>query len=283
MSTLKKLEKNREERPRDELEGALLPPGPAPAPISLNDPLLQPPSAVAVPIASTTDAASAAAATSSISTIPAAASPLEATIADTSIPTVAAIPVVAAVPVDNQYSRSSYPSQDAQEQEKVEKEIKANRGVAAAAAAASSASASDMIGSAPYLPAYDEGFEQGNRDYAESAEMFNANLNGKINKNEEMTDIHRAKQKISAKTYNEKEAIREANEEAKRRNRSGVQIRQDNWFRYEDTKPAYKEGDADNDTYVKKKGGGYEVNEYEVSEYDTKEYETTEYKSVYED
>lgn len=274
MSTLKKPERETVERPRDELEGALLPPGPAPAPIPMNDPLRQPPSAVAVPISST-DVASAAAATSS--TTAAAAASLAATIAD--IPTVAAVPVVAAVPFDNcQYS--SYPSQDAEEKEKLEKEKDSNRGTFGEAAAAAG-DASDTVASAPYFPAYDEGFEQGNRDYAESAEMYHANLNGKKSANEEMTDIHRAKQKISAKTYNEREAIREANEEAKRRNRSGVQIKEDKWFKYEDTKPA--EGDADNDTYLKKKGGGYEVNEYEVSEYETKEYETTEYKSVYDD
>ena len=224
--------------------------------------------------------ASAAAATSSTTAATATtAAALEATIAD--IPTVAAVPVVAVVPVDNcQYS--PYSSQDVEEKEKLEKEKESNRGTLEATAAAAG-DASDTVASAPYLPAYDEGFELGNRDYAESAEIYYANLNGKKSANEEMTDIHRAKQKISSKTYNEREAIREANEEAKRRNRSGVQIKEDKWFKYEDTKPAYKEGDADNDTYVKKKGGGYEVNEYEVSEYETKEYETTEYKSVYDD
>ena len=277
MSTMKKPARETVERPRDELEGALLPPGPAPAPIPMNDPLREMPSATAVPISST-DAASATAATSS-TTAAVASDPMEATIAD--IPTVAAVPVVAEVPVDNcQYS--SYPSQDAEEKDKLEKEKESNRG-AGAAAAASASDALDTIASAPYLPTYDEGFEQENRDYAESAEMYHANLNGKKSANEEMTDIHRANQKISAKTYNEREAIREANEEAKRRNQSGVQIKEDTWFKFEDTKPAYKEGDADNDTYVKKKGGGYEVNEYEVSEYETKEYETTEYKSVYDD
>jgi hypothetical protein len=115
--------------------------------------------------------------------------------------------------------------------------------------------------------------------------MFHANLNGKKNANEEMSDIHRAKQKISTKTYNEKEAIREAAEEAKRRNRSGVQIKEDKWFQCKDTKPAYNEGNPDDDKYAKKKGGGYEVNEYkstyEENEYETKDYETSEYKSVY--
>ena len=276
MSTLKKPERETAERPRDELEGALLPPGPAPAPIPMNDPLRQPPSAVAVPVSSTDMASSAAAASSSITA--AAGSAIEATIAD--IPTVEAVPVVAAVPVDNNLQCSSYPSQDAEEKEKLEKEKEANRGTLEAAAASHT---SDTTASAPYLAAYDEGFEQGNRDYAESAVIYNANLNGKKSANEEMTDIHRAKQKISTKIFNEKEAIREANEEAKRRNRSGVQIKEDKWFKYEDTKPAYKEGDADNDSYAKKKGGGYEVSEYEVSEYETKEYETTEYKSVYDD
>ena len=277
MSTLKKTV----ERPREELEGALLPPGPAPAPISMDD--LQMPSAVAIAVpVSSTDATSAAVTALSSAATTSAASAAAATIAD--IPTVAAVPVVAAVPMD--YQDSSYPSQDAEEKEKMKKEKEAaNRGTAAAAAGAPAATASESIPSAPYLPAYDESFEQGNRDYAESAAMFHANLNGKKNANKEMSDILMAKQKISTKTYNEKEAIREAAVEAKRRNRSGVQIKEDKWFQHKDTKPAYKEGNPDDDKYAKKKGGGYEVSEYqstyEGKEYETKDYETSEYKSVY--
>ena len=230
MSTLKKPEKETVERPREELEGALLPPGPAPAPISMED--LQMPSAVAVEVPnSSTNATSAAA-----------ASATAATIAD--IPTVAAVPVVTAVPMD--YQDSSYPSQDAEEKFKKEKG-EANRGTAAAASKAPAANASESIPS--------------------------------------VSDIKTAKQKICTKTYNEKEAVREAAEEAKRRNRSGVQIKEDKWFQYKDTKPAYKEGNPDDDKYAKKKGGGYEVSEYqstyEENEYETKDYETTEYKSVY--
>lgn len=281
MSTLKKPEKKTVERPREELEGALLPPGPAPAPISMDD--LQMPSAVAIAVpVSSTDATSAAVTASSSAATTSAASAAAATIAD--IPTVAAVPVVAAVPMD--YQDSSYPSQDAEEKEKMKKEKEAaNRGTAAAAAGAPAATASESIPSAPYLPTCDESFEEGNRDYAESAAMLHANLNGKKNANEEMSDILMAKQKISTKTYNEKEAIREAAAEAKRRNRSGVQIKEDKWFQHKDTKPAYKEGNPDDDKYAKKKGGGYEVSEYqstyEEKEYETKDYETSEYKSVY--
>ena len=266
MSTLKKPEKETVERPREELEGALLPPGPAPAPISMDD--LQMPSAVAVEVPNS----------STNATSTAAASATAATIAD--IPTVAAVPVVAAVPMD--YQDSSYPSQDAEEKEKIKREKEADE---ANRVGAPAANASESIPSAPYLPTYDERFEQGNRDYAESAAMFHANLNGKKNANEEMSDIAVAKAKISTKTYNEKEAIREAAAEAKRRNRSGVQIKEDKWFQHKDTKPAYKEGNPDDDKYAKKKGGGYEVSEYqstyEENEYETKDYETTEYKSVY--
>jgi hypothetical protein len=281
MSTLQKPKKTT--RDRDELEGTLLPP--APAPIPMDDPLRLPVasavaefSVAALPagatdgneasssFTATTPGSSAAA---SATAVPSASSP--------DIPTVAAVPVVAAVPI-NQYE---YPSQDAA----AEKEKEAgSRGQVAAASAATD---DDAIPSAPFLPTYDDSFAEENRDYGETAELHHGNRKGKIQSGEEIEDIDRARRKINAKQWNEREAIRQANEEAQRRNRSGVQIKKDTWFKYESEKPAYKEKGPDNVAYAKKKGGGYKVAEYdsmyEDKEYETKEYKTTEYKSVYDD
>mmetsp|Transcript_2621 Transcript_2621/g.5591 ORF Transcript_2621/g.5591 Transcript_2621/m.5591 type:complete len:284 (-) Transcript_2621:6-857(-) len=281
MSTLQKPKKTT--RDRDELEGTLLPP--APAPIPMDDPLRLPvasavaeSSVSALPAGATggNEAASSFSATSpgsstaapSATAVPAASSP--------SIPTVAAVPVVAAVPM-NQYE---YPSQDAAAEK--DKEQAASRGQVAAASAATD---DDTIPSAPFLPSYDDSFAEENRDYVETAELHHGNRKGKIQSGEEIEDIDRARRKIHAKQWNEREAVRQANEEAQRRNRSGVQIKEDKWFKYETEKPAYKEKDPDSVPYAKKKGGGYQVAEYDSmyddKEYETKEYETTEYKSVY--
>lgn len=288
MSTLQKPKNTKRNRPRDELEGALLPP--APAPIPIDDPLRLP-IASAVPDSSVAPAATAAATSAATITneasspathsmpVPASTAALPANSA-ADIPTVAAVPVVAAVPI----GQFEYPSQDLSGKEK---EDIANRGQAAAAAACA-ANDDDALPSAPFLPTYDDSFVDGNRDYRETAELHHGNRKGKIQSGEEIENIDRARRKIHAKQWTEREAIRQANEEAQRRNRSGVQINQDKWFKYEESeKPAYKVKDPDNTTYAKKKGGGYQVAEYdsmyEDKEYETKEYETTEYKSVYDE
>ena len=136
MSTLQKPKNTKRNRPRDELEGALLPP--APAPIPIDDPLRLP-IASAVPDSSVAPAATAAATSAATITneasspathsmpVPASTAALPANSA-ADIPTVAAVPVVAAVPI----GQFEYPSQDLSGKEK---EDIANRGQAAAAAA----------------------------------------------------------------------------------------------------------------------------------------------------
>eukprot|EP00568_Trieres_chinensis_P010457 CAMPEP_0183303376 /NCGR_PEP_ID=MMETSP0160_2-20130417/8838_1 /TAXON_ID=2839 ORGANISM="Odontella Sinensis, Strain Grunow 1884" /NCGR_SAMPLE_ID=MMETSP0160_2 /ASSEMBLY_ACC=CAM_ASM_000250 /LENGTH=220 /DNA_ID=CAMNT_0025466271 /DNA_START=58 /DNA_END=720 /DNA_ORIENTATION=- len=116
----------------------------------------------------------------------------------------------------------------------------------------------------------------------ESARLRLGNDIGVALAESEREDIDRARRRINAVQYGERERIREANEEAQKRDRQGLKVIEDKYTRAGDAGMERKtEEDPDIASYGQK-GGGYEVSEYETSEYVCKEYDTSyEYKSVY--
>jgi hypothetical protein len=99
---------------------------------------------------------------------------------------------------------------------------------------------------------------------------------GKIYASEERDSIKRVSAQAQAKPYFEKQRIDIATEIAKRRNREGMEVRDDKYFNPEALQAIKKQDEA----FVRK-GGSYEVSEYDTKEYVTKDYEVSEYESVY--
>mmetsp|Transcript_24781 Transcript_24781/g.36349 ORF Transcript_24781/g.36349 Transcript_24781/m.36349 type:complete len:199 (-) Transcript_24781:156-752(-) len=99
---------------------------------------------------------------------------------------------------------------------------------------------------------------------------------GTKNRQERLLD-DRGRHECSAKLRQERDAITRANLEGNKRNREGLDIRENKWFVGE---PEEIDKNTDIASYHKK-GEGYEVSQYETSEYTTQDYNVSEYKSVY--
>mmetsp|Transcript_675 Transcript_675/g.869 ORF Transcript_675/g.869 Transcript_675/m.869 type:complete len:219 (-) Transcript_675:217-873(-) len=133
---------------------------------------------------------------------------------------------------------------------------------------------------ATHIPTYDDNSASA-KQRANTVAAKIGTIQGRISADEEQTELDKARREIYPIQYKEKNAFKKANEEAKRRDREGVQIQEDKWFQGNGESNNVDKTDNDANTYFKKPSGGYEVREYETKEYATTDYEISEYKSVY--
>merc|ERR1712183_874090 len=120
----------------------------------------------------------------------------------------------------------------------------------------------------------------------------NAERVGRFKSEEELDAIRKAKQRIFPHNYHEENSIKKANEIAVRRDREGLQVRNDHLSGAAfssspksidkndegETKRNYQYHLQQN---IKPRSNGYQIKEYKVSSYDTKIYDVTTYKSIY--
>eukprot|EP00593_Proboscia_inermis_P011805 CAMPEP_0171324366 /NCGR_PEP_ID=MMETSP0816-20121228/116141_1 /TAXON_ID=420281 /ORGANISM="Proboscia inermis, Strain CCAP1064/1" /LENGTH=220 /DNA_ID=CAMNT_0011823281 /DNA_START=89 /DNA_END=751 /DNA_ORIENTATION=- len=105
---------------------------------------------------------------------------------------------------------------------------------------------------------------------------------------EKESDLDRKAQiNVYSKNYSEEQAVKRANEFAKKRDKDGLDVKEDKYS----SKPIKTYGEAvggtkkqliaEEDLLKKMIDGGYKISDYETSDYETKGYKTAEYKSVY--
>lgn len=114
----------------------------------------------------------------------------------------------------------------------------------------------------------------------------NAERVGRFKSEEELDAIRKAKQRIFPHNYHEENSIKKANETAMRRDREGLQIKDDHLDSgvsslSKTNDKSDKEIMRNQQQKQKPRASGYQVKEYDVDSYDTKGYDVTEYKSVY--
>mmetsp|Transcript_48434 Transcript_48434/g.58437 ORF Transcript_48434/g.58437 Transcript_48434/m.58437 type:complete len:225 (-) Transcript_48434:190-864(-) len=105
---------------------------------------------------------------------------------------------------------------------------------------------------------------------------------------EKESDLDRkAQTDVYSKNYLEEQAVKRANEFAKKRDKDGLDVKEDKYS----SKPIKTYGEAvggtkkqlraEEDLLKKTIDGGYKISDYETSDYETKGYKTAEYRSVY--
>jgi hypothetical protein len=112
-----------------------------------------------------------------------------------------------------------------------------------------------------------------------------AQRTGRMAAEEENEAIRKANRKVFAHNYHEKEALRNANDIARERDRDGLRMKEDEFqIRAQEEEKRISEAKS---SESKPKAAGYQVGGYAVKDYqfggdyDTSEYQASEYKSVY--
>lgn len=135
------------------------------------------------------------------------------------------------------------------------------------------------IPTAPFLP-LDQGEQS--REEKEQQAITMGKRKGKIQAESEKQGIGKASGESFAKNWHAKRQVERGNEEARRRNQEGVQVKED---KYTVERPDEKKGSAEKEDYAFQSTykSGYDVAEYETTDYRASDdYDVSEYKSVYE-
>mmetsp|Transcript_6129 Transcript_6129/g.9397 ORF Transcript_6129/g.9397 Transcript_6129/m.9397 type:complete len:321 (+) Transcript_6129:79-1041(+) len=136
---------------------------------------------------------------------------------------------------------------------------------------------------APLIPASGAGLsDKHGRRIIESVTLAEGRRKGKIASEIENEGIRQENRQAYSKEYFNKAAVKDAAKVALQRDREGLQIKQDKYFRQEVPKEKPDNNELQESYFTNESKGGYETKDYETSDYTFgSDYDVQEYKSVY--